>query len=150
MTEPEEGQILEGVTTEKVEIIIPKREEGRPTVMTDVVLQKLEQGFLMGFNDTEACLYANIAPSTLYKYQENNPEFAEKKNHLRENPKMIAKTTVYNRLGRDPETAKWYLERKSKDEFSPRAELTGKDGKDIMPKPITDLPIHVPEHDGNS
>lgn len=108
---------------------------GRPTIFTPELLQKLEEGFLMGYTDTEACLYAGIAPSSLYNYQNEHKEFLERKEQLKENPRMIAKTTVYNRLSRDPETAKWYLERKAKDEFSTRNELTGKDGKDL-PTPL--------------
>lgn len=122
---------------------------GRPTVMTPETLEKLKNGFLMGFSDSEACLYAEINPATLYNYQKENPEYIEYKEQLKENPKMIAKTTVYNRLSRDVDTSKWYLERKSKNEFAQRSELTGKDGEDLLPKPITDLPINVPEHNSN-
>lgn len=31
-----------------------------------------------------------------------------------------------------------------------RNELTGKDGEALIPKPITDLPINVPEHDSDT
>lgn len=109
---------------------------GRPNVIDEAMLRKLEDGFSMGFSDVECCLYAGIAPSTLYKYQVEHPEFTERKAELKENPKMIAKRTVYGRLERDPETAKWYLERKAKDEFSQRSEHTGKDGEALIPTPI--------------
>ena len=35
---------------------------GRPTVMTAETIEKLEQGFLMGFSDREASLYVGISP----------------------------------------------------------------------------------------
>lgn len=119
---------------------------GRPTIMTPETLQKLDQGFSMGFSDIEACLYAGIAPATLYNYQKDNPKYLERKEELKDNPKMIAKQTVFNRLGRDVDTAKWYLERKSKNEFAQRSELTGKDGKDL-PTPLLAGVIDVPSND---
>ena len=48
---------------------------GRPTVMTNPVLEKLEWAFLLGCSDKEACLWANIAPATLYNYQTKFPGY---------------------------------------------------------------------------
>lgn len=64
---------------------------GRPTVMTDEVLQKLETAFLMGCTDSEACLAADIAPSTLYAYCKENQAFSERKETLKNNPVFLAK-----------------------------------------------------------
>lgn len=96
-----------------------KNKGGRPSVMTEQTIQKLEQGFMYGFTDREACLYADIAPATLYNYCEKHPEFLERKELLKERPKMRAKIVVVNDIQRDDvATSKWYLERKAKDEFS--------------------------------
>jgi hypothetical protein len=95
--------------------------EGRPRAITPRTLKKLRRAFLMGYSDREACLYAQIAPSTLYKYQEENPEFSEQKEQYKTNPTLKAKTTVFNNLD-NISIAKWYLERKVKDEFSIRTE----------------------------
>lgn len=96
-----------------------KNKGGRPTVMTESTLQKLEQGFMYGFSDIEACLFADIAPATLYAYCQKHTEFSERKERLKEKPKMQAKINVVNAmLGNDVTTSKWYLERKAKDEFS--------------------------------
>ncbi len=43
--------------------------------MTPDTLAKLETAFSMGLPDEQACLYAKIDPSTLYRYQEKNPKF---------------------------------------------------------------------------
>lgn len=59
--------------------------------MTDNTLAKLEQAFLMGCTDPEACLYADIVPSTLYRYQEAHPEYCERKETLKTNPVMKAR-----------------------------------------------------------
>jgi hypothetical protein len=94
----------------------------RPTIMTPEVLEKLEQAFLLGATDVEACLVADIAPATLYKYQERNPEFSERKASLKEMPVYQAREAVIKAFKRDPKLAMQYLERKRKDEFSTRTE----------------------------
>lgn len=94
-----------------------KSNAGRPTVMTNEVLAKLEQGFKIGLTDTEACCYADIDEATLYRYQEKNPEFCEKKHKWKQNPVAKAKNTIFRNLD-DPKVAQWFLERKCKDEFS--------------------------------
>lgn len=99
---------------------------GRPTVMTKPTIRKLEDGFLMGFSDREACLYADIAPSTLYAYCEANPGFSERKELLKEQPKMLAKRNVVVsiREGKD-DASKWYLERRDPD-FKAKSEQDSK------------------------
>ena len=88
---------------------------GRPTVMTEAVLLKLEEAFAMGCPDTEACLYADISPSSLYKYQEEHPEFSERKAQLKEKPVLLARTTVLKSLAEDTNSAWRMLERKDPD-----------------------------------
>ena len=106
----------------------------RPTVMTPEVIEKLEEAFKWGCTDNEACLHADIAPSTLYQYQEKNPKFTERKASLKENPILLARSTVVNGLKNDTDLALKYLERKKKNEFSTKVE------NDIrvkeLPKPI--------------
>ena len=106
-----------------------KVKTGRPSSITPEVLAKLEQAFAMGCSDREAVLYADICMDALYRYQKERPEFAERKALLKEKPVLKARSVVVNSLS-DPETSKWYLERKTKGEFNARAalELTGKDG----------------------
>lgn len=107
----------------------------RPTIMTPEVIAKLEEAFAWGCTDIEACLWAEIDARTLYKYQERNPEFVQRKEALKETPVLLARKSVVNKLRLDPRLSMDYLSRKKKDEFSQRSELTGKDGKDL-PTPI--------------
>ena len=102
---------------------------GRPTVMTPEVLRKLEEAFAIGASDKEACFYADIAPSSLYLYQEEHPEFSERKDALKQRPVLLARQTVMKSMETDPQTARWYLERRRKEEFASRQELTGADGE---------------------
>lgn len=91
---------------------------GRHTVMTQDVVNKLEQAFSMGCSDLEACLHAGISKQTLYDYQAKNPKFVDRKEQLKEKLVLKARTVIAEALNRkDENTAKWYLERKKKDEF---------------------------------
>ncbi len=96
---------------------------GRPTIMTPETISKLEHAFMLGCSDLEACLYANIGKSTLYNYQDANPEFVERKEQLKENPILLARTSVVNKLSEDADLALRFLERRKKDEFSPKQEM---------------------------
>lgn len=93
-------------------------------------LLKLEQAFAIGCTDKEACSYAEITEHQLYYYQnEINKDFAARKEELKEKPILKARQTVVKSLD-EPEHAKWYLERKRKNEFSQRIET-----------PLTDTPV---------
>lgn len=119
---------------------------GRPTVMTPECIAKLEEAFAWGCTDREACLWAGIAVSTLQLYQDTHPEFIERKEALKDTPIMDSRATVARAVRRDPDMAMKYLERKKKDEFSLRQEMTGKDGKEL-PTPI--IKLDVPANDSN-
>ena len=96
----------------------------RPAIMTDEVLAKLEEWFAMWFTDNEACLYADINPSTLYRYIDKNPEFSKRKEILKDQPKMKAKMNIVQSINKwDLTDSKWYAERKIKDEFSLKQEV---------------------------
>lgn len=105
----------------------------RPTVMTEQVIAKLEEAFAWGCSDTEACLWADIAPATLYQYQEKHPAFTERKAMLKERPILDSRATVARAVKRDADLAMKYLERKRKDEFSTKSES---EIKVELPKPI--------------
>lgn len=117
---------------------------GRPTKMTKEVLQKLEKAFLNSATDQEACWYAGIATTTFYNYCEQNPEFREWKEDAKKKVGLQAKlnlVTVINDA-KHPDniaTSKFWLERKSKAEFSARQELTGADGEGVQVLIVDDL-----------
>lgn len=121
---------------------MPKKKSnaGRPTIFTEATLQKLEQGFKIGLSDDECCAYADIAPSSLYNYQNAHPEYLEQKRKWKQNPIAKAKNTIYKNLD-DPKVAQWLLERKCKEEFSVKVEqqLTG--DVNIAPPVFNILPV---------
>ena len=88
---------------------------GRPSKMNDLTLQKLQDAFLMGCTDSEACLYAGIVPSTLYNYQAQNLDFMEQKETCKQNPFLKARKVILDALeGGDLSTAQKVLDRKDK------------------------------------
>lgn len=99
---------------------------GRPTVMTETMIGKLEMLFAKGLTDREACLIADISPSTLYDYCNENPEFAERKETLKQHPTAKARLNLTEAIEKgDADLSKWWLERKAKDEFSTKQTIDG-------------------------
>ncbi len=103
----------------------------RPTIMTDNVVKKLEEAFLLGCTDLEACFYAGISKQTLYNYQDANPGYIDRKEQLKTNPVFLARKTVVKEIQEKGELALKFLERKKKDEFSTSTDvnLGGQNGE---------------------
>ena len=95
--------------------------------LTPEVKQKLEQAFSIDASVPEACFFAGISRQTYHNWIQSDPELKESFDRLREKPVLKARQTIAQNLDQ-PETAKWYLERKKKTEFSSRVETTGADG----------------------
>ncbi len=89
----------------------------RPTIFKQNTLHKLEEAFALGCTDKEACIYANIAPSSLYNYQKSNEEFLERKQLLRQTPILKARIELLKGLAGNPMLALKFLEHKKRDEF---------------------------------
>ena len=103
---------------------------GRPTIMTDEVVHKLEAAFLLGCTDEEACLAADISKQTLYNYQDKNPEFIDRKEALKSNPVYKARKVILSALDEgDVLTANKVIERK--EGTKSKHEVTGANGKDL-------------------
>lgn len=101
-------------------------EVGRPTVMTEDVVKKLEYAFMRGLSDTEACLFADISRATLYNYCNDNPEFLDRKEELKKHPTAKAKLNITEAIENgDEDMSKWWLERRAKDEFSTKQTIDG-------------------------
>lgn len=85
---------------------------GRPTKMTTETVKKLEEAFLLGCTDAEACLFADISKQTLYNYQDNNPEFVDRKETLKKNPVLKARAVILGAIeSGDEKTAIWAIEK---------------------------------------
>lgn len=107
-------------------------EIGRPTVMTPETIDKLEEAFSYGASDLEACFIAGIGKSTLYNYQNENPDFVERKEGLKNLTKYQARRNVVEKIRNgEYDASTYYLDRKAKDEFSTKQEIDANVKTDI-------------------
>lgn len=138
-----------------------KNDTGRPSVITQEVLLKLEQAFKMGCSDKIAYQHAGISMASFYKYKSENPEFAEKVRAWQINPILKAQNNVMRVINgerslltkkkdketgeeveNDPRTdlssrevlelSKWFLEHRNKEEYGSRLEITGAGGEPLQ------------------
>jgi hypothetical protein len=108
------------------------KETGRPTIMNDLTIAKLKEGFAQGFSVRNACIWADISQDTYFNYCKKNPNFSEQCKTLQQKPLIKSILVINKALNEgDVNTAKWYAERKAKDEFSLRNELTGENGQPV-------------------
>jgi len=106
--------------------------QGKFTNLAEKSVKKLEEAFMMDCTVEEACLFADISKQTFYNWVNDNPKMKERFDALRHQPFLKARRTIMDSL-ESPQYAFEYMKRKKKDEFSERAELTGKEGKDLNP-----------------
>lgn len=97
-----------------------KAKTGRPSVINDSVVRKLEEGAALGLNDASLCLYSNISRTTFYKYIKEHPAFADRLDVLRRNNNILAMRNV--RKGLEDADKKergimtrWFLEKTDPD-----------------------------------
>lgn len=87
------------------------------------VESSLRISFSQGMNITEACLVAGISRDTFYKKFPINERVYNEFEHLRQNPKVLAKRIVYKSLEEGDLRAAQYLLDRTSDEFKPKQEL---------------------------
>lgn len=111
-----------------------KRPGGRPTVVTPEVVAKLTAAFRLDVTVEEACLQAGISKDTYYRKVKEDEAFSDEMERARQYATMVARQTVIREIETDGSLALKYLERKRKEEFSPRAEhqVTGFSFKEMM------------------
>lgn len=107
-----------------------KNKGGRPPTIKSEKVQKLQIAFCLGCSDEEACLFAGVKRSTFYDFCKKHPEFSEQKEQWKKNPILKAKKLIFDNLGTDLKTARWYLERKCRNEFSLKNEITEDNNSD--------------------
>ena len=109
------------------ELVIPEQNSvGRPEVITEEVVQKLESILQLGVSDGMACQYAKIGRTTFYKKLKEDEEFADRIQSAKDLVTISAGQVVTKAIVKDKDltTAKWWLERKAPDEFGDKkAEL---------------------------
>jgi hypothetical protein len=111
-----------------------KDKGGRPSVIDEIVLAKLEYAFSMDATNKEACVFAGISEDALYDYNKKHPEFTDRIDMLKELPVMIARETITRALKSDPEMAMKYVKNKRNNEFNERKEVKMGGAVKLLPK----------------
>lgn len=96
---------------------------GRPSVVTQSAVMKLEMAFAFDCTVEEACLYASISRNTYYEFVKRYPDFQDRIVALRNAPILMARMCVLRAAEHDADLALKYLERKLPIEFSTRAQM---------------------------
>jgi len=91
--------------------------------MTKEVIGKLEQAFALDCTVKEACFFAWIHIDTYYDFLSKNPKYSDIFEALRESPVLLARQSVITNMKKNWELALKYLERKRKNEFTPKTEV---------------------------
>lgn len=104
----------------KTKKVVKKSKAGRPSKYEAAKVSKLEAAFHNSFTVEQACLYAGIGKKTFFNWLEKKPGFLHRMTKAREHPNLRAKEVVINSINNGNSTdAKWWLERKQRDEFAP-------------------------------
>lgn len=91
---------------------------GRPTVITDDVVRKLEAALQGGFSVSEACLVSGISRAAYYERKASDEVFADKMELAKKWVTIRAKKVVVQAISdANFNAAKWWLEHKSRNEF---------------------------------
>lgn len=96
---------------------------GRPTVMTDNVLNKLRQAFSYGCTDNEACVVAGISQETFYNYLKVDKSFLQERDELRLRPIISARQMIVKNIPNDLAHARWYATKKLSQEFGDKMNI---------------------------
>lgn len=95
---------------------------------------------------SSACKAANVSRMTYYRWYNEDPDFREKADDVKELQKDFAESLILKKMKEgDTTMIIFYAKTQMKDRgYTTRTEITGKDGKDIvLPKPafnVDDLP----------
>lgn len=101
-----------------------KNIQGRPTVITKATVLKLEQALKDGFSIEMACYVSGISRSTYYAHLQSDIELSDKMTLAQEWATQRAKQVVVQAIDKgDLKAAQWWLERKSRAEFSSNSNL---------------------------
>lgn len=111
-----------------------KNAGGRPPIVDEFVVAKLEQAFALDATIEEACVYAGISHDTYHKFIKKAPEFGDRFDALKELPVLMLRETVLRRAQIDGDLALKYLKNKRNGEFSERKDVKLTGGIKMLPK----------------
>lgn len=103
------------------------------------IIESVKPFLEMGLSRNKACDAIGLDPTTLSKWVVADEALSMKLKGWENTMNLLAISNVNSALQKEAEmddarkeTSKWYLERRMKNEFSPRVEQTGADGTPIV------------------
>jgi hypothetical protein len=116
---------------------------GRPTVLSDTVREKILLALRMGAFREVACRVAGIHPSTLCRWMQREDEpyasFAREVEEAEAAVEVRASHVLLEGAEKDPILAMRWLERRHKDRWAARNEVTGREGAPVAIQQTHDL-----------
>lgn len=112
----------------------------------ETIIQSLRPYLEMGFSRNKACNFIGLTPSTLSNWVQADESLGMKLTGWENTVNVIAVKNIVDAIKKEGELPedirkenswKW-AERRIKEDFSPRSELTGADGKDLIPEQLSD------------
>lgn len=100
--------------------------------LTPFNIEKMASAYSIGATDAEVAVYLDVTIRTITNWRKKNPTLFLHLDGLKNRPILKARQEVVAGLEGNPEFALKYLERKKKDEFSLRTEITAKGGADLV------------------
>jgi len=98
--------------------------DGKYTKKTEEVVKSIEEAYAMDCSVVEVLIHANISKQTLYNWRDDDKEWAERLDELKENPFLKARKTIIKGIGENYNNAMDYMKRKKKKEFGDNMDLT--------------------------
>lgn len=91
---------------------------GRPRAITQKSVQKLKWCFSAGMSVREALYWSGIKKSTFYKYLQENPDFMDTIEFIKQSTTLQAKFNIQNEIKKWSVSDSWrWLEKKLPEEF---------------------------------
>lgn len=116
------------------------KKSGRPSVLTPAAIAKLEEAFVCGATYSEACVYAGIHPSSLYRYLEKFPDYRERIQGLKGMVKLLAKLTIYRELEKGNLAVAWEVLERGRVEGYQKVSTSGSPGVQVNVLPPGETP----------
>lgn len=97
----------------RLELLMSKNKTGRPTVITDEVVGKLEDAIKHGASITEACNVSGISRDTFYEHCRSDQKFSDKMERARSCLALAAKRNIaISIMSGNIKTSIWLLDKK--------------------------------------
>ena len=125
-----------------------KVNKGRPTKLTDEVRRKIEEVAALDGSVEEMAYYSGVHRTTLYNWLQEDKDFFDRIQELRERPVLKARQTIVKALD-DPQYAHKYLEKKRRKEFGQNIDVTT-DGDKLAPLLVKIITNDERDSDGDT